>query len=81
MTQYDDPAIDNVPIELNGGFGSGDLIYLGLDEIAYVKKIADDGENIFGIFAADGEKIGVAPEFELARAMVIQNNLYPVNVH
>jgi hypothetical protein len=81
MTQYDDPAIDNVPIELNGGFSSGDLIYLGLDEIAYVKKIVDDGENIFGIFAADGEKIGMAPEFELARAMVIQNDLYPVNVH
>ena len=81
MTQYDDPVIDNVPIELVGGFSSGDLIYLGLDEIAYVKKIVDDGENIFGIFAADGEKIGMAPEFELARAMVIQNDLYPVNVH
>ena len=81
MTQYDDPAIDNVPIELNDGFSSGDLIYLGLDEIAYVKKIVDDGENIFGIFAADGEKIGIAPEIELARAMVIQNDLYPVNVH
>ena len=81
MTQYDDPAIDKVSIELNSGFSSGDFIYLGLDEIAYVKQIVDDGENIFGIFAADGEKIGMAPEFELARAMVIQNDLYPVNVH
>jgi hypothetical protein len=81
MTSYDDPATDNVPIDLNGTFSTSDLIYLGLDELAYVKQIVENGENIFGIFAADGEKIGVAPEFELARAMAIQSDLYPVNVH
>ena len=81
MTQYDDPSTDNEPIDLNGAFDNSDLIYLGLDELAYVKKIVEGGENIFGIFAADGEQIGMAPEFELARAMAIQSDLYPVNVH
>jgi len=81
MTQYDDPAVDNNPIELSGAFGTTDLIYLGLGEIAYIKLVVEDGGNAYGIFAADGEKIGIAPEFELARAMAIQDNLYPVNVH
>ena len=81
MTQYDDPATDSIPIDLNGTLSNSDLIYLGLDELAYIKRIVEDDENIFGIFAADGEQIGMAPELELARAMAIQNDLYPVNVH
>ena len=81
MTQYDDPAADNAPIDLNGALSNSDLIYLGLDELAYIKRIVEDDENTFGIYAADGEQIGMAPELELARAMVIQNDLYPVNVH
>ena len=81
MTQYDDPIADNAAIELNGEIYAGELIYLGLDEIAYIKPIVEDGEDIYGIFAADGEQIGMAPEFELARAMTIQSDLYPVNVH
>ena len=81
MTQYDDPLADNAAIEFNGDPTAGELIYLGLDEVAYIKPIVEEGENIFGIFAADGEQIGVAPEFDLARAMTIQSDLYPVNVH
>ena len=84
MTQYDDPKPDNTAIELKNDLVAGDLIYLGLDEIAYIKPIpgeGEEGEDIYGIFAADGEQIGMAPEFELARAMTIQSDLYPVNVH
>jgi hypothetical protein len=81
MKRHDDRTTDNAPIDLNGKFSTSDLIYLGLDELAYVKPIKEDGESIFGIFAADGEKIGMAPELELARAMAIQSDLYPVNVH
>lgn len=81
MTHHDDPIADNAAIELTGELTAGDLIYLGLDEIAYIKPIVQEGEDIFGIFAADGEQIGVAPEFELARAMTIQSDLHPVNVH
>lgn len=88
MTQYDDPIADNAAIELTGeltgDLTGGDLMYLGLDEIAYIKPLpeeGEDGEDIYGIFAADGEQIGMAPEFKLARAMTIQSDLYPVNVH
>jgi hypothetical protein len=81
MTEYDEPIIDNSAIELNSEFTSGELIDLGLDEIAYIKPIVDGGKNVFGIFAADGEKIGLAPGFKLACAITIQNDLYPVNVH
>jgi len=81
MTQYDDPVADNAAIELNGDFTGGEFIYLGLDEIAYIKPVEENGEHVFGIFAADGEQIGVAPEYKLARAMSIQNDLYPVSVH
>ncbi|MBT3989326.1 MAG: hypothetical protein HN884_02210 [Rhodospirillaceae bacterium] len=89
MTQYDDPqddskddsVADNAAIKFNSDPTLGDLIYLGLDEVAYIKPIVENGEDIYGIFAADGEQIGMAPEFELARAMTIQSELYPVNVH
>ena len=81
MAEYDDPTISNVPIELNVNFEVNDFVDLGLDEIAYVKKVDQDGRNFFGIFAADGEQIGIAPEFDLAWAAAIQNDLYPVNVH
>jgi len=80
MKQYDDLSTDNVPMELNSKSSNVEFIFLGLDEIAYVKKIVEDGKNIFGIFAADGEQIGISSEFELARAIAIQNDLYPVNV-
>ena len=81
MTQHDDPATDNIPIDLNGALSNSDFFYLGLDELAYIKRILGNDENTFGIFAADGERIGMAPELELARVMAIQNDLYPVNVH
>ena len=81
MTEYNNPIADNVAIQLTGELTSSELIYLGLDEIAYIKEIIEDGENFFGIFAADGEQIGTASEFELARAMTMQSDLHPVNVH
>ena len=79
--QYGDSLKDNAPMELNAKFSNAEFTYLGLDEIAYVRQIVKDGEDVFGIFAADGEQIGMSPEFALARAIVIQNDLYPVNVH
>jgi hypothetical protein len=81
MTDDDKSPIDNTAIELSRELTSGELIDLGLDEIAYIKPIIDNGESVFGIFAADGEKIGLAPEFKVACAITIQNDLYPVNVH
>ncbi|MBT5938450.1 MAG: hypothetical protein HOG95_00875, partial [Rhodospirillaceae bacterium] len=45
MTQYDDPqddskddsVADNAAIKFNSDPTLGDLIYLGLDEVAYIK--------------------------------------------
>ena len=81
MTQYDDPIADNAAIDLNSDPSVGEFIYLGLDEIAYIKPVLQDGENIFGIYSADGEQIGSAPEYGLACAMTIQSDLHPLNVH
>ena len=81
MKYYNDKTVDNSAIEIKPELSSSDLIYLGLNEIAYIKPIVEDGEDIFGIFAADGERIGFAPEFELACALTIRKDLYPVNVH
>ncbi len=84
MTNYEKNR-DNTPIELDGEFqgvlSAADLAYLGLDEIAYIKPVYEDGENVFGVFAADGEPLASAPDFDLAFAMAIQNDLYPVCVN
>jgi len=72
---------DNAAIELPGVLSPSDLAFLGLDEIAYIKPVFEDGKNNFGIFAADGEPLASAPDFDLAFAMAIQNDLYPVCVN
>jgi hypothetical protein len=53
--------------------------------IAYVRGVHETppGEKapraIFGIFAADGERIGTAPTRDLAFAAIRQNDLEPVD--
>ena len=57
------------------------VVVVDPDEIAYIKPVVENGEHAFGIFAADGEQIGEAPDYKLACAISVQNDLYPVSVH
>ncbi|RMG09395.1 MAG: DUF1150 family protein [Planctomycetota bacterium] len=60
----------------------GDLMALGLQQIAYVKPIKDGDETtVFAIHAADGTQLAVLPNRDIALAMIRQNDLEPFSVH
>jgi hypothetical protein len=54
---------------------------LGVAELAYIKHVVADGEDVYAIFAADGTKMGEVPDREIAFAAVVQHDLSPVSVH
>ena len=63
------------------GPAAEDLSYMGLGEIAYVRAVATSGEEVYGVFAANGEPIAAMNDREAAMAATIQNDLVPVSVH
>jgi hypothetical protein len=58
-----------------------ELGLLGMNDVAYVKHIVDDGAEAFAVHAADGRRIAVLGNRDLAFAVVRQNDMEPVSVH
>ena len=58
-----------------------ELGLLGMNDVAYVKHIVDDGAAAFAVHAADGRRIAVLGNRDLAFAVVRQNDMEPVSVH
>jgi hypothetical protein len=54
---------------------------LGMAQLAYIKHVVEDDQDLFAIFAADGTQIGAMPNREVAFAAVAQQDLEPVSVH
>ena len=57
------------------------LATLGLNELAFLKPVVDEGRPAYGIFSANGIAIGVAPDRDTAAAATIQHDMVPVSVH
>ncbi len=58
-----------------------DLAILGAGEVAYVRAADIQGETVFAIMAGDGRQLGLAPDFDSARAAALHNELRLVSVH
>jgi hypothetical protein len=58
-----------------------ELGLLGINDVAYVKGVVEDGTPVFAVHAADGTRIAVIANRDLAFAVVRQNDLEPVSVH
>jgi hypothetical protein len=54
---------------------------LGMQDLAYVKRVTVNDAAAFAIHAADGTQIALINDRELAFATVRQHDLEPVNVH
>jgi hypothetical protein len=54
---------------------------LGINDVAYIKRIVEDGKEGFAVHAADGTRIAVLADRDLAFIVVRQNELEPVSVH
>lgn len=57
------------------------LADLGIEEIAYIRPIMTPNGPAFGVFAANGTPIAIAPDNSVARAAIVQNEMAPVSVH
>jgi hypothetical protein len=58
-----------------------ELGLLGINDVAYVKLVVEDGAQAFAVHAADGTRIAVMANRDLAFAVVRQNDMEPVSVH
>jgi len=57
------------------------LAMLGAPNLAYVRPVTVDGQALFGIFAANGQQIGLSPNREGAFVVIRQNDMEPLSVH
>ena len=58
-----------------------ELGLLGVNDVAYVKRIVEDGKEAFAVHAADGNRIAVLPNRDYAVAVIRQNDMEPMSVH
>lgn len=58
-----------------------ELGLLGMEDLAYVKRVVVDGNEAFAVHAADGTEIAVLGNRALAFAVVRQHDMEPLSVH
>jgi hypothetical protein len=54
---------------------------LGMQDVAYIKRITVNDGAAFAVHAADGTQVALLPDREVAYATVRQHDLEPVSVH
>jgi hypothetical protein len=54
---------------------------LGTPELAYIHPVTTPEGQLYGIFSASGDQVGVAESSEIAFAAARQHGLEPVSVH
>jgi hypothetical protein len=58
-----------------------ELAMLGVQDLAYIKRVIIDGATSYAVHAADGTQIVVVADRDVAFATVRQHDLEPVSVH
>ena len=58
-----------------------DFATIGVNEVAYVRKVEGEKGQLYGIFAADGTQLAVAASSDLAFAAIRQNEMEPLSLH
>ncbi|OAN49152.1 hypothetical protein A6A04_03280 [Paramagnetospirillum marisnigri] len=81
MKNADDKTITTASAAPHGVMSPVDLANWGLPLVAYVRHVGDEGVGGWAICAADGTRIGGAPDRATAFAAVRQHDLEPLSVH
>jgi hypothetical protein len=53
----------------------------GVNDLAYLKRVVQEGEPRYSIHAANGAPLAVMDTREVAEAAIMQNELEPLSVH
>ncbi len=59
----------------------GDLMALGVSDLAYVKPVEIEGQSLFAVFSADGTQVAVLPSRDAAVATILRHDLEVVSIH
>jgi hypothetical protein len=59
----------------------GDLATLGVQDLAFVKRITVNDETAYAVHAADGTQMALMTDRDIAFAAIRQHGLEPVSVH
>lgn len=68
-------------IEWLKNISSREFAVLGMNDMAYVKRVVVNDEPGFAIHSADGTQLALVPNEDLAYATIRQNDLEPMSVH
>ena len=69
------------PRELLKNLSSQDFLNFGLDQVAYIRPVEVDGEEVFAIHRADGTPISIAETMDGAFISARHNDLEPLAVN
>ncbi len=58
-----------------------DFRNLGINQVAYISPVEQQGETAYAVCAADGRRLSVLKSFEDAVLLSLSNRLEPVTVH
>jgi hypothetical protein len=58
-----------------------DFAHYGAEQIAYVKPVVIDDNEVYAIYGADGRELALIEGRDLADATVRQNDMEPLSVH
>lgn len=58
-----------------------DFLAFGMDHVAYIKPVQQDGATMFAVHAADGTPLTVIAGRDVAFATVRQHEMEPLSVH
>jgi hypothetical protein len=58
-----------------------EFAHLGMQDVAYIKRVVVNDEAGFAIHAADGTQVALMRDQEVAFATVRQHDLEPLSVH
>lgn len=59
----------------------GELMFLGLQKLAYVKTTKENGSDVFSIYAADGTELATVNNAAEAQALISKNDMRSVTLH
>jgi hypothetical protein len=68
-------------IEWLKNIGTREFALLGMNDVAYIKRVVVNDESGFAIHSADGTQLAVVPDQGIAFATIRQNDLEPMSVH
>lgn len=69
------------PREVLKNLSSQDFLNFGLEEVAYIRPVEVDGEDVFAIHRADGTPISIAENMDSAIVSARYNDLEPLAVN